>query len=192
MRLAVSGSHGTGKSTLIAALLDSRPDYQHEPEAYEALADEIPLASSEGPSLEGLESLIEHTVAVVASHGTGSRVVFERSPVDYLAYATASHDAWTRASAAGFVEAHLPRVRESLRHLDVIAYLPLSPDGPVAARAGEDEAFRSRVDEMLRRALIDDEYELFAGTSPEVLELSPLPQLQMAELLGRIGAEDPG
>ena len=39
MRLAISGSHGTGKSTLIAAFVDLRPEFRYEPEAYEALAD---------------------------------------------------------------------------------------------------------------------------------------------------------
>jgi hypothetical protein len=43
MRFAVSGSHGTGKRTLIAAFLDRRPGYLHEPEASETLADEIEL-----------------------------------------------------------------------------------------------------------------------------------------------------
>ena len=48
----------------------------------------------------------------------------------------------------------------------------------------EDERFRRRVDERLRRALIDDEYDLFGDDrSPLVTELSPLPARQITELL---------
>jgi AAA domain len=184
MRVAVSGSHRTGKSTLIAAFVDRRPEYAYEPEAYEALADDIALTDSEGPTPEGLQSLLEYTVAAVASRGPGTCVVFERSPVDYLAYAAAIRGRWSSASATSFVRVHVPAVRASLRHLDVIALLPIPQLGPLASRAGEGERFRRRVDEKLRRALIDDDYDLFgANGSPRVVELSPVPERQLDELI---------
>jgi len=193
MRLAVSGSHATGKSSLIAALLERLPGYVNEPEAFEVLGDDVPLTPSDGPSVEGLESLLQYTISVVAQHPPGSRVVFERSPVDYLAYAAASRDTWTSTSAARFLDAYLPEVRASVRHLDLIAYLPLSREGPFAARADEDDQFRNRVDHMLRRALLDDDYDLFAdGSAPDVVELSPIPRLQLGELLRRVESEDTG
>lgn len=49
MRVAVSGSHSTGKSTLIDAFLEKNPHYLDAPEAFETLADDIELASSENP-----------------------------------------------------------------------------------------------------------------------------------------------
>ena len=39
MRVAISGTHGCGKSTLIDAFLLSHGDYLHEPEPYEVLQD---------------------------------------------------------------------------------------------------------------------------------------------------------
>ena len=94
MRIAVSGSHSTGKSTLIAAFLAKCPGYLHEPEAFESLADDVELTSSEGPTAEGLQALLEHTISSLALHPPGTLVVFERSPVDYLAYAAASRPSW--------------------------------------------------------------------------------------------------
>jgi hypothetical protein len=38
VRVAVSGSHSVGKSTLIAAFLSRHPEYAHEPEAPEFAA----------------------------------------------------------------------------------------------------------------------------------------------------------
>jgi hypothetical protein len=184
MRVAVSGSHRTGKSTLIAAFLERRPEYVYEPEAYEALADDIALTDSEGPTPEGLQSLLEYTVAAVASHAPGTCVVFERSPVDYLAYAAAIRGTWSSPSAASFQRAHVSTVRASLRHLDLIALLPIPQAGPLDSRGGEGERFRKRVDERLRRALIDDDYDLFgASGSPRVVELSPFPERQLEELI---------
>ena len=166
MRVAVSGSHATGKSTLIAAFLARRPEYVYEPEAYETLADAIDLTSSEGPTPEALRALLDFTVAEAASRDAGTSVIFERSPVDYLGYAAACRKA--SPDLAGFLDDAIPVVRASVRHLDLIVLLPASADG----RPGEDEHFRRRVDERLRRALIDDDYDLFGShDSPRVVEL---------------------
>src|SRR5687767_1218022 len=125
MRIAVAGSHSTGKSTLIAAFLRERPTYLHEPEAFETLGDDVDLTSSGGPTPEGLRLLLEYSASAVALHAPGTCVVFERSPVDYLTYAAASGATWGKAPAAGFVASAVPLVRASLRHLDLIAFVPV-------------------------------------------------------------------
>src|SRR5262245_59540715 len=126
MRVAVSGSHGTGKSTLIAAFLERRPEYVHEPEAYELLGDDVGLTAQGGPTPEGLEELLRHTLATLSGLSPGARVIMERSPVDYLAYAAASARAWTPRAVSTFVEAQAPGVRDALDHLDLIAFVPVS------------------------------------------------------------------
>ena len=186
MRIAVSGSHGTGKSTLIAAFLERRPQYVHEPEAYEILADDVDLAGDEGPLPEGLESLLRWTLEAVTRHAPGARVVHERSPVDYLAYAAASRRSWPPGDAADFIAAFAPMVRDAVGHLDLIAFLPVTRSSP--GRTDEDPRFRRRVDRELRRALLDDEYDVFAGPRPAIVELSSSPDRQLAELLARTGA----
>jgi hypothetical protein len=187
VRVALSGAHSTGKSTLIAAFLERRPGYVYEPEAFEVLADEVDL-TDEGPTPEGLYALLEHTARGVALHGPGACVVHERSPVDYLAYAAASRRTWSKASIVGFLAAHVPVVRTSLRHLDLITLVPVSAAGPIQARPGEDVRFRKRVDEGLRRALLDDDFDLFGDAgSPQVVELPAPPERQLAELMRLTG-----
>jgi hypothetical protein len=185
VRVAVSGSHGAGKSTLIAAFLARRPDYRHEPEAYEPIGDDVDVVDEEGPTPDGLHSLIEHTLAAMTAHAPGARVVHERSPADYIAYAAARR-AWPRAERRAFVAEHLPMVRAGLAHLDRIVLLPLVPEVP--ARPGEDERFRRRVDEELRRALLDDEHDLFSPSgTPRVVALSARPSRWADDLLGLVG-----
>ena len=186
MRIAVSGSHSTGKSTLIAAFLARRAHYTHEPEAYEELADEITLSTPEGPDAEGLAMLLEHTLSRVADHPPGAMVIFERSPLDYLAYAAASRSL-SRSDRTEFLRKYRPAVRDAVRHLDLVAFVPVSRRGPMAGRPHEDERFRRRVDDVLRRVLIDDEYDVFSGGAPDVVELSPAPDQQLAELMSRTG-----
>jgi hypothetical protein len=183
LRIAVSGAQGTGKSTLIAAFLGHRPSYTYEPEAYEVLADDVDLTSSEGPTPEGLETLLQYTVSTIAARAADPDVVFERSPVDYLAYAAANRSTWDRDAVASFLRASVPAVRVALRSLDLIVLLPVSREGPISAGADDDARYRNRVDRRLRQALVDDDYDLFGHGSPRVVELPALPDRQLVELL---------
>ena len=183
MKIAVSGSHCTGKSTLIAAFCARSPGYAHEPEAYELLADEITLLPGEGPDLDGLLRLIQHTIAVIESYPRGVSVVFERSPIDYLAHAAAS-ESMAATERDDFLDRYIPTVRTAIRHLDLIVLLPVSSAGPIQARPGEDVAFRERVDAALRGALVDDDHDLFsAPDAPRVVELPPGPEQYLGHLL---------
>jgi AAA domain len=183
VRIAVSGSHGTGKSTLITAFLERCPSYAHEPEAFETLGDDVDFVADGVPSPEGLEALLEHTLSAVASHASGELVVFERSPVDYLAYAAAARASWPGGTGARFLVEFVPRVRDALRSLDLIAFLPVSRTGPEPP-PGEDQRFRERVDEALRRALLDDEHDLLGDSdAPLVAELAPHSERRLPELV---------
>jgi AAA domain len=157
MRIAVSGSHGTGKSTLVAAFLERCPHYVHEPEAFETLGDDIDFEGDE-PTADGLRLLLDHTAAAIEAYGPGASVIFERSPIDYLAYAAAG--SWPRGARAAFLKEALPIVRRGLLGLDLVAFLPVSSCGP-GSRPGESPRFRRRVDRALERALLDDEHDLF-------------------------------
>jgi hypothetical protein len=182
VRVAVSGSHGVGKSTLIAAFLGQRPEYAHEPEAFEVLADDVDLTESGAPTPDGLCTLLEYTLSALEARSLEANVVFERSPIDYLAYAAASGSAWPRGEKRRFLATHSPVVRSSIGHLDLVAYLPLSTMGP-RRRRGEDNRIRERVDLWMRRVFIEDVFGLFTdGRPPRVVELPAEPDRQLVAL----------
>ena len=183
MRIAISGSHGTGKSTLIAAFLERRPRYTHEPEAYETLADDVDLAG-EGPTPEALEHLIRWTIAAVSEHGPAADVIHERSPADYLAYAAASRKSWGPGEADDLVARFAPLVAASLAHLDLIAVVPVCAE--IAARPGEDERFRRRVDRALRGILLDDDLGVLSESRAVVIELPAAPGKRIEALLAQV------
>jgi len=182
MRVAIAGSHSVGKTALISGFLSFHPEYVHEPEAFETLGDDVELTESGAPTADGLVLLLNYTLASVEGRAGQDRVIFERSPVDYLAYAAASVGAWHSDEIRGFLRAQRPRVRESLRHLDLIAYLPIPTTG-IVRRRGESKAFRRRVDACLRRALLEDRYRVFVdGRRPGIVALPPGPGEQLREL----------
>ncbi len=165
MRLAVSGTHGVGKSTLVADLARALPGHVAVPEPYVVLADEG-HAFSDPPSLEDYEVQLERSLASLADAARRD-VVFERCPADFLAYAAARE----HANEFDFEE-WLPRVRVALETLDLVIYVPL--DRPA-------KGFRGRVDERLREILVDDIH----GFGVRVVEVKGTPEERTRAVLAQ-------
>src|SRR6478609_5441747 len=88
MRVGISGTHGTGKTTLAQALCAHLPGHVAADEPYY-------LLEAEGyefgypPSPEDYRALLVRSVRCLSSPPLRSRVVFDRTPLDYLAYMAA-------------------------------------------------------------------------------------------------------
>ena len=163
MRVAVSGTHGVGKSTLVADLARALPGHVAVAEPYLQLLDEG-HAFADPPTLEDYEVQLERSLASLALPGMED-AVFERCPADFLAYAAAHEDA-DAFDLAGW----LPRVRAELVTLDVVVYVSLETGG---------RGFRPRVDEELREILVDDVH----GFGARVLEVTGDPDTRVRAVL---------
>jgi predicted ATPase len=117
MRVAVSGTHGTGKSTLIEEFLRRHPEFVHEPEPYIVMVEDFAEEFSAEPCVEDFHRQLEFNIERLSQHAPGENVIYERCPVDFLAYI----DALDPQRA----EALLELVSEAMQHIDLIVYLPL-------------------------------------------------------------------
>jgi hypothetical protein len=125
MRIAISGSHGVGKTTLAEALAAALPNYELVPEPYRLLEDEG-YVFPETPSVEDFEAQLERSL--VCLEQTGTHVIFDRCPVDLLAYLPPP-------PLFGF-RSWLPPVEDSLASIDFIVFVPIErPDRIVVPRA---------------------------------------------------------
>lgn len=152
MKIAVTGAHFTGKTALIAELARHLPDYQFMPEPYYQLAEEG-YAFHAVPSLEDFETQLIR--AIDNLNDCEPDMLFDRCPVDFLAYLSCHHD------RAGFIlEDALPEVLTALITLDLIVYLPIENPDRIRLPASEDEDFRAAVDDWLRAFLFKERYNL--------------------------------
>ena len=146
MRIAVSGTHGVGKSTLIDEFLRTHQEFVHEPEPYAVLVEDFGEEFSDEPNVEDFLRQLEFNIERLRQHTPGEKVIYERCPVDFLAYI----DALEPRS----VEALLGPVSEALQSLDLIVYLPLEDGQTIEA---EYPKLQRAVDQRLSKMLLDDE-----------------------------------
>jgi hypothetical protein len=171
MRVAISGTHCCGKSTLIAEFLRANPYFEHEPEAYEALQEECGETFAADPNAEDFYQQLEYNVGRLRQYGSSDSVIFERSPADYLAYMFALADLGRDREAYRVGENSIGMARDAIRLLDVVVFLP-ADDLHGEAADSEDPALRSAVDTRLEGILIEDDLAWFASNHPAVLKAS--------------------
>jgi predicted ATPase len=151
MRIAISGAHRTGKTTLIEELSRALPTYGIVDEPY-YLLEEDGHEFSEMPSLDDFELQLERSIRCIGDSDEDQ--LFDRCPADMLAYLLSHRD-----SDAFDVEVWLPRVESAMRRLDLIVFVPIESAGPVMALDSEDSHLRRRVDEELRDIVVGDRWD---------------------------------
>jgi hypothetical protein len=161
LRIAISGTHATGKSTLIEEFIARHPQYTYEPEPYVVLQEVYGETFGDPPTLEDFERQLELNLETIGRYSAGDDVIFERSPFDFVAYIIAIDE---RRAA----EAWTDRIRKVLPRLDLLVFLPL--DEGIAVPDSEDPELRQFVDELLQDVLLADDLNLFSEMRPAIVE----------------------
>ena len=169
MRVAVSGTHCSGKSTLIDSFLSAHSEFAHEPEPYETLGDLYGEGFGAEPSAEDFFRQLEYQIERLHRYHPGDRVIFERSPADFLAYLLALEDLRRDTADSALTKQAVSLAGNAVALLDLIVYLPAAY---VAAPESEDPKLRSAMDARLERILLDDEFDMFTSDRPSILELA--------------------
>lgn len=175
MRIAISGTHRAGKSTLAEDLAALLGDHVVAGEPYCDMEEDGYLFSHP-PSLEDFEAQLEHSLASL--NDREPNVIFDRCPVDFLGYLS-THDDADRFD----IDAWLPRVRAAVRTLDLVVFVSIEPVDPiVSAASDDDDDSREKVDEALRRIWLDDPL----GLTVDVLEVEGRPHQRVSMVIDRI------
>jgi len=160
MRIGISGAHGTGKTTLAEDLCVhlaghvpvDEPYFLLEEEGYEF---EFP------PSLDDYRAQLRRSLRVLRS--SAPRVVFDRTPLDFLAYLA--------ALGAGIEdEADPSALRSALASLDLLVVTPVTPETEWVLPRPDMPRLRETVNDTLLDLLSGDPLQAW-GDVP-VIELS--------------------
>jgi len=170
MRLAISGTHCSGKSSLVEAFLLAHPEFTHEPEAYFQLQELYGESFSAEPSSDDFLQQLEHHSERLQQYQPGSRVVFDRCAIDYVAYLQALIDLKRHAADVVILNRSIDLARNAFQLVDIVVFLPANRSH-IYVPDEEDPELRAAVDTNLERFLLNDELDLFADGRPIVLEV---------------------
>lgn len=155
MRIAISGTHRVGKTTLAEALANSLPGHVLVPEPYYLLEDEG-HAFEDMPSIEDFEAQLERSLTSLEVGMPDA--IFDRCPLDLVAYLRTHRE---RGSFA--LRDWLPRIREQMATLDLVVFVPIEARDRVAVDRSEAR-LRATVDDELRELVLDDALDVGVRT----------------------------
>lgn len=160
MKIAVSGTHFSGKSTFIEALHKQLPKYSLVDEPY-FLLEQLGHPFSDPPSLDDYERQFELSNQLIRE--SDSNTLFDRSPIDFFAYVLAlekkiDQDEW------------LQKLHQSISLLNLIFYIPIESPDRIPLPPSENQTLREEVDGELQEFLLHDSLDLLNKT--KVIEIN--------------------
>jgi predicted ATPase len=160
MRVGVSGTHGTGKSTLVEELRARLAGHVPAGEPY-ILLEEEGYEFEFPPAADDFRALVRRSTQMLSS--AGPRVIFDRTPLDYLAYLIAMD--------ADFEdEASQATLRSAMSSLDLLVITPITAETEQILPAAELPGLQAAMNEALLELVYQD--PLQAWRDVPVIELS--------------------
>lgn len=173
MRIVVSGTHASGKSTLISDFAGAHPEFAVLPDPFEELLDD---------SFEELDAglfsrQLDIAARRLAEFPEGSDLIAERGPLDFLAYLHALEALGRIGESTSALECAAAVTQRAAEHADLLVLLPLGYSDQI--RVGDDEDPELRL--AMNAALLDlaGDPDL-AGT--RILELGGTQAERLAQL----------
>lgn len=174
MRIAISGGHRVGKTTLAEALANALPQYELVPEPYYLLEEEG-YEFAEMPSLEDFELQLTRSLQCVQESGLNA--IFDRCPLDILGYLI------THREADSFQLADwMPHVQNCIAKLDLIVFVPIEQPDRIAVPRSQ-AGLRAEVDAVLRDIIVYDTY----GLKVNVITVTGTPEIRLQQVVAHLG-----
>jgi hypothetical protein len=171
MRIAVSGTHFAGKSTLINDFIKNHPKYKHEIEPYYKLQDEKAMELSLAPTLDSLIEQLECSIELINQNINEQNIIFDRCPIDFIAYAMCELDQDEADINENEISEKFPQIKDALNNLDLIVFLPITKEHAIEY-TDENPTYRQMVDKCFKKIYRDDLLDIFPRYNhPRIIEV---------------------
>jgi GTPase SAR1 family protein len=123
MRIAISGTSNTGKTTLINSFLHTWSNYETPDTTYRDIIKKKKLAHS-SDTTSGLQwDILNNMVDSIQMYDKTSNVIFDRCPLDNIAYTLWAHAKDKKGFDKEFVDKCINIAKEAYKSLDIIFVL---------------------------------------------------------------------
>lgn len=162
MRIVVSGTHASGKSTLIADFHAAHPEYLLFGDPFDDLENEVIDPAGEA----SFAGQLRITAARLQASADRPDVIAERGPLDFAAYLIALEQ--RGRSTGALIPRAIEIAAESLAFVDLVALVPLDDHLSIRVPAEEDPVLREAMD----LALLDLADDLEQDTATRFLTVT--------------------
>lgn len=174
MKIAVSGAHRVGKTTLVENLAEALPDYECTIEAYYEL-EELGISFSEEPVFEDYLVMLEHSINQISE--SGENVIFDRCPLDMLAYIQAVN------RFKNFdIKILYQRVKDSMSEIDLLVFVPIEKPDLIDYSETDLPGLRDKVNEILN--------EWVSDFNSNTIEVSGSPSARTEQVIKQISKQN--
>jgi predicted ATPase len=139
MKIAIAGAHRVGKTTLAEKLLEYFSQYELRPEPYYEL-EELGHAFSETPNFDDFIVQLEYSVKQISK--SEDNVIFDRCPIDLLAYMKAINESEN-------IESFCHKVQNIMQEIDLLVFVPIENPDLISCPESEFSELRHQVNEIL-------------------------------------------
>lgn len=150
MKIAISGTHCTGKTTYIQDFLKKWPNYKTPEKSYRDYIIEKNLPHSKEATEESQKLILDALVDQSQEYTKDENVIFDRCVLDNLAYSS-----WLFLNgkiSEKFLDESRIIIRESLKLFDIIFYFPITKFSPIALEEDvlrdNDPVYREEIDNI--------------------------------------------
>lgn len=172
VRIVVSGTHASGKSTLISDFASAHPEYAILGDPFDGLLDEFEDA---GPASFAAQLRVS---ASRLRHASEARLIAERGPLDFVAYLLA----WSELGRGGIgSEAVASAARIAADAMETVDLLILLPAAGIRVPEDEDPELRAAMQDQLFE--LCDDSELVGAARVVELAGDPVTRLKRLEEL---------
>tara|TARA_E500000318_G_scaffold111170_1_gene128758 strand:- start:2041 stop:2799 length:759 start_codon:yes stop_codon:yes gene_type:complete len=154
MRIAICGTSNIGKSTLIRDFLNEWDMYGREVKTYRDVLNEKNLPHSKKTTKESQKAILDYMVDTLKEFKKGDKVIFDRCPLDNLVYSMWAMSQEDSDIDEDFIDQCIPIVKESLRNLDIIFFIPITKYNKVEVEENgvreTDEKYIKEIDNFFK------------------------------------------
>jgi hypothetical protein len=189
MRIAFSGAACTGKTTTIEAFLRKWSNYRLVQSQYRNLIKKT-KKHSRNNSKKNQQEILDIMVAETLPYTAHDKVVFDRCPLDNVIYSIWCYDKGMKGFTEKFIQESIQKVRESMRHLDIIFLCTRDMMPPVVSNGVRDtdpnyvEEINNLFKSTLKQIQRGVEYSPFfpAGDSPGFIDIHGTTEERLAQI----------
>lgn len=168
MRIAITGTACQGKSTLIQDFLKEWPSYQIEKSNYRDVIKEKNYPHSKKCNKDGQWAILNCKIDEMQKYSKRDKVIFDRCSLDAIVYSLWSFDKQATDIDKEFIDKCIPLVRESIKSLDIIFFIPITKVAPVPivedGMREIDEEYITEVDNIFKTII--HSHHIKPGSTP--------------------------